>query len=85
MSTKSANRKFRGDMAQGFAGKTKACGWFSWALFLCYFLLEKQKKVKCCSVNGIDIVVSDIFFVYPFVPKFIKHIHLPPSQTYSYF
>jgi len=30
-----------------FVGKTKACGWFSWALFLCFFLLEKQKKEKC--------------------------------------
>jgi len=47
----------------GFVGKTKACGWFPWAPFLCLRtnsliqplagcrLLEKQKKVKCLLIE----------------------------------
>ena len=29
-----------------FVGKAKAWGWFLWSLFLCFFLLENQKKEK---------------------------------------
>ncbi len=43
-STKGANWKFHGLQAQASATNETFC-WLLWALFFCYFSLEKQRKV----------------------------------------